>query len=579
MSDLSTNDRLMLNNMDFQNHINSRPKFQPIRVKELLHFCESDDDESEDKPQDSDIESDFDDPQPLPQDDHVEHDSIQSLSLLNVTSNKLKETCKESISFNNIIECEPKIKSTFHEYEHNMTNENMKCEHSNQMQLNIQTIAQEKLSQTEHKNKYITNIEIKEEIKEQLTQDQFLDQQTSCKVNNNTESIASTFQYFEKVPQFGMHNLQNINCKKEALESVEEKLASIASEEKIHHENVSSKGKSLISDTGTFVNSTDQWLQTPLKHASNSIHPDPCFSRRNIIQTPQNKLSDPTSKDHGLALTVSSHWSQNNIKQTPLQNKNINFKDSMQTPKNSFYFTSSIGKNETPRYFDTGGKLRKPLADTGSFIQNDAYNRHLLQGSQFPKVNEETPKIQNKSSCENLNKTDLSKEIFDTSENVEHLELKEKKYNQSKKDKLSDKETINKISNKHVPHCIKNNKEIIKSVYQNQHSEVSNQNQHQEFKKVIDNPLNLQFSMPSNIPKSRQNRTLFVKGKEYLILGTLGQGMSGEVLRAQDLSSLELCAIKCVNLNRMDKDSAQGCLEEISMLHKLQAPCVVKMFD
>lgn len=85
--------------------------------------------------------------------------------------------------------------------------------------------------------------------------------------------------------------------------------------------------------------------------------------------------------------------------------------------------------------------------------------------------------------------------------------------------------------------------------------------------------------MPSNIPKSRQSRTLFVKGKEYLILGTLGQGMSGEVLRAQDLSSLELCAIKCVNLNRMDKDSAQGCLEEISMLHKLQAPCVVKMFD
>lgn len=173
----------------------------------------------------------------------------------------------------------------------------------------------------------------------------------------------------------------------------------------------------------------------------------------------------------------------------------------------------------------------------------------------------------------------MSKQIFDTSENVEHMELKEKIYNQNKKDKLSDKETINKISNKHVPHCIKNNKETIKSVYQNQHSEVSNQNQHQEFKKVIDNPLNLQFSMPSNIPKSRQNRTLFVKGKEYLILGTLGQGMSGEVLRAQDLSSLELCAIKCVNLNRMDKDSAQGCLEEISMLHKLQAPCVVKMFD
>ena len=121
-------------------------------------------------------------------------------------------------------------------------------------------------------------------------------------------------------------------------------------EEKIHCEDVSSTSKTLISDTGTCINSIDQRiLQSPLKHAVSSTRPDPCFSRRNITQTPQNK-SD-ISKNHGLTpATILSHWSQNNMKQTPLQNKSINFKDSMQTPKNSFYFTSTMGKHETPRY-------------------------------------------------------------------------------------------------------------------------------------------------------------------------------------------------------------------------------------
>lgn len=96
---------------------------------------------------------------------------------------------------------------------------------------------------------------------------------------------------------------------------------------------------------------------------------------------------------------------------------------------------------------------------------------------------------------------------------------------------------------------------------------------------IVNKVGNVQFSVPSSIPQQRQRKTLFVKDREYLILGSLGQGMSGEVLRVQDLSCGELRAIKCVDLNKLDKESAQGCLDEISLLYKLQAPCVVRMFD
>lgn len=98
-------------------------------------------------------------------------------------------------------------------------------------------------------------------------------------------------------------------------------------------------------------------------------------------------------------------------------------------------------------------------------------------------------------------------------------------------------------------------------------------------RQLVNKVENMQFSVPSSIPQQQQHKTLFVKDKEYLILGSLGHGMSGEVLRVQDLSCGELRAIKCVDLNKMDKDSAQGCLDEIFLLHKLQAPCVVRMFD
>lgn len=232
----------------------------------------------------------------------------------------------------------------------------------------------------------------------------------------------------------------------------------------------------------------------------------------------------------------------------------------------------------------TEGKARQPLADAGSFSQNSIANRRLS------KVNTVTPKRQSKLSGENLNnKTSMAKQTFKASENVAQFEsdvneqLKENKY-PNVKEKQAVVENI--ISNStHVTRSNNDDKEPLKSVENESESQypivvVGSQSQQQEPNRTVENGSSVQFSMPSNILKSKESKSIFVKGKEYLILGKLGQGMSGEVLRVQDVvSSPELRAIKCVNLNCMDKDSAQGCLEEISMLRKLQAPCVVKMFD
>ncbi|XP_076673724.1 dual specificity protein kinase monopolar spindle 1 isoform X2 [Andrena cerasifolii] len=630
MSDLSTNARPASDGMGYQSRTNSRPKFQPIRVKELLHYYESDDDESEDKAQDSDTESDSDELQPLPQDDSIESGLDTSVPLLGETCNyDSSVTCeasqvnvssnpRESPLVDNIKECEtnsmvPEVHLSIHNkcnvdiYDKKVKDSKLnnrktswsinfdvdigaKCEvtvpqtskfHEDKselshVELSIEnTHPREHVPQSEETNSHATHVDVKRQSNEEQAHKndfQSMDQQKPCRksINSEFKSVASC-------------NLQNGNVK---VEMLEERL--ITNEEKGQNKNISSTNKSLTSDVEALLNSVDQLaLQTPLKHApAGSLRPDPCFSRRNIVQTPQSKLPD-MSKNHGLITpsTVSNHWSQNNVKQTPLQNKsaNLNF---MQTP-NSVYFTSGMIRHETPRYLNTEGKARQPLADTGSFAQNSIANRRLLQGSQVSKVNTVTPKPQNKLSSEKLNiETSMAKQIFKTSENVAQLEsdvneqLKENKYT-NVEDKQAVVEKI--ISNStHVTHSNNRNKEPLKSVQnesQSQYPVVSSQSQQQEPNRTVESGSNVQFSMPSNILKSKQSKSIFVKGKEYLILGKLGQGMSGEVLRVQDVSSPELRAIKCVNLNCMDKDSAQGCLEEISMLRKLQAPCVVKMFD
>ncbi|XP_046738946.1 probable serine/threonine-protein kinase mps1 isoform X2 [Diprion similis] len=93
------------------------------------------------------------------------------------------------------------------------------------------------------------------------------------------------------------------------------------------------------------------------------------------------------------------------------------------------------------------------------------------------------------------------------------------------------------------------------------------------------NPENVQFSIASKVQNKKYGKMISVKGSEYLVLGNLGQGMSGEVLRVQDVKTGELRAIKCVDLSCIDKETAQGYLEEVSLLDKLRAPCIIHMFN
>lgn len=359
-------------------HPNSRPKFQPIRIKDLVHFCESDDDESEDRVQDSETDSDSEDPEPLPQDSSIVNDLSRSLPLPEVKYNnnvdsasKVSRTAVSSkfveytsiddnvehktnnavpevhvsvhSNYSNVdtydkykdfkqdnhrtaLPINPESQPTLlHEDECNIkvkqsTNfEQLSCRNSH---------AQEQVSLKEHKTKHVTIDAKRQPLEEQMYKSD-IQSVNKCNAskkpgNNEFESIVFVSQHVGNALKSGTCNSQNnVNMR----ESLEQK--SIINEEKAHNENISSTNKSL--------NSADQIiLQTPLKHVSaSSSRPDPCFSRRNIVQTPQNKLSD-ISRNHGLTpATNSCHWSQNNMRQTPLQNKSLNFIDSMQTPKNS----------------------------------------------------------------------------------------------------------------------------------------------------------------------------------------------------------------------------------------------------
>lgn len=567
MSDLSGNSKSTLSN---SSHVSSRPKFQPLRVKELMHFCESDDDESEDKTQGSGSESDSDDPQPLPQDDHVQDgceddngtkqtDELAAIS--QVPRTIISPSRQPSVSVNKM--CKPEYKRS------ERGEKRVNCQRS----IQVQSVVIENRNQENHSQLEQTSRRVVDDSRKQSSHDQSYNNhvqsvdQAFYRRNSSNEPVGSA--------QSELHRFHNSNLRREASESM-------VNEDKVH-ENVSGNK----SDTGTSVNHQNQWiLQTPLKFAPvNSAHPDTCFSRRNINQTPQNRSSD-TRASHGLTpSTILCNWSQGNTKQTPLQGRSVgyNVKDSIQTPKNSNYFSSSITRTEKPMYSST--EARKPLADAGCYAPNDVPNKHLFQGSRMSKANQAvTPKVESET-CKNIIKTSLPRQMLETLENV-HLQsdvndgLKENKRSNTE-NRTVDKRTVRKASDgRSIVHSSSNeNEEALMSVDNNQQPEANNESQQEELKQIVDNVSSVQFSMLSNVPKSRQSKTLFVKGKEYLVLGTLGQGMSGVVLRVQDLSSLELCAIKSVNLNSIDKESAQGCLEEISMLHKLQAPCVVKMFD
>ncbi|XP_066994171.2 dual specificity protein kinase TTK [Anabrus simplex] len=78
----------------------------------------------------------------------------------------------------------------------------------------------------------------------------------------------------------------------------------------------------------------------------------------------------------------------------------------------------------------------------------------------------------------------------------------------------------------------------------------------------------------------RTNFALTVKNKEYFVLSRLGFGGSSQVYQVLEPKTHNLLAIKCVNLADTDPATAQGYLNEIELLSKLQkSNRVIKLFD
>ncbi|XP_054272007.1 uncharacterized protein LOC128992454 [Macrosteles quadrilineatus] len=92
-------------------------------------------------------------------------------------------------------------------------------------------------------------------------------------------------------------------------------------------------------------------------------------------------------------------------------------------------------------------------------------------------------------------------------------------------------------------------------------------------------PSQFKMSGPRGMP-SRADTELSVNGKSYTILSMLGKGGSSEVYQVLDPCSSKLLAVKCVDLSMVDKTIADGYLNEIELLSRLQGcASVIRMFD
>lgn len=90
---------------------------------------------------------------------------------------------------------------------------------------------------------------------------------------------------------------------------------------------------------------------------------------------------------------------------------------------------------------------------------------------------------------------------------------------------------------------------------------------------------NFKYVMPRNT-QPQQNKILSVNGKAYTVLSILGRGGSSEVYQVLDTKTSKLMAVKCVDLSIVDPVIAEGYLNEIELLSKLQGcESVIRMFD
>nr|CAD7581010.1 unnamed protein product [Timema californicum] len=84
----------------------------------------------------------------------------------------------------------------------------------------------------------------------------------------------------------------------------------------------------------------------------------------------------------------------------------------------------------------------------------------------------------------------------------------------------------------------------------------------------------------TDTPHGKDKDVLCVNGRRYTTLNKLGLGGSCVVYQVRDHESSSVLAVKCVSLPVHDKMLAQGYLNEVSMIRRLQgSECVIKLID
>ncbi|KAI4488027.1 hypothetical protein M0804_004875 [Polistes exclamans] len=579
--------------------LHTRPKFQPVRVKALLNFSESDDEESENKTINLENETDHDSTQAVCHNDFYSEPICLSESIRDQSIDvHMGNSTRSNSSFKGLLQAN-------NDYEPNS---------SIGSSLEVGTILCDNVNRIDNQGKEMNKENNHEAISLGSTRVENTKSNDSSNMTSHGNLIFHDTIKDEGDANFRLKlypkNVSGIKVDENVLaniyvERMEEKVGNAIAKEDIYRETFNNKSENkvgkntdcgmvsiLINDKNTLGD-----INPTLTNSSKSKSPMDeekylKFNSENVSSSETPTTFDTRSSVH--SDTIRSTLLQNNARQVPLQSRGLSIV-STPTPANSMLMQVIRKKDDTPRYpYQREKRIRQPLGITMCLDQFNPVDNLSIYST------ESKVRTLNSKQLSRVEETEIDSNIADTphgeinsdgnciiKENTKELENKfvqtlvsssaeQSKIGQNDERKKSSLKEMVFVSNKHATSISK--EEFMNSKEQNI---VSNEKEVEEnIKQVVDKISNVQFSIPSNSSCSMERyKKIMVKNKEYLILGALGRGMSGEVLRVQDLMSSELRAIKCVNLNRMDKDSAQGCLEEISMLHKLQASCIVKMFD
>ncbi|CAD6234203.1 GSCOCG00007648001-RA-CDS, partial [Cotesia congregata] len=328
--------------------------------------------------------------------------------------------------------------------------------------------------------------------------------------------------------------------------------------------------------------------KTPLKQNPpiSSSRPVPSVSHKNLFQTPQNKTSgDYVNSSHiQTPATIFSHWTQNNMMSTPLQNRMLGSDSSVKGARRPLAETSEsrasvknlpshgktleINENQSPEPIPDHYNTEKKNT-TGEYVSKNYPICNLSKHNEY-EIDKHRGELKNKptthiSDTYSTEKRHTMGDHMPNTYKVNH-QSRRTDYELEKHPSESKGILTKPLSERHASNRPTVTHESVAA------RENINKNS------TVDN-VKIQASVPSSTKKSQHGKTITVKNKEYMILGFLGQGMSGNVYRVQDLKTFELRAIKVVDLSRMDKENMQSSIQEINMLCKLQAPCIVQMFD